>query len=157
MRPEAKPVLPRSAAMQMVEDLGTAIHNIVSLAEQSSDSDKVLAMNTLLLLQTKRNVLESEVMWSNEAATGADKSPGEFDEPTGLAEQERGALNAVEALQVALADFTKTAGTADYAGSAKSCAALAGAAQLAATELTKTAACYEMARAIGNATAGGAS
>lgn len=147
------PVLPRSEAMQMATDLGTAIHNIISLAEQGDDTDKVLALDTLVLLQTKRNVLDCGVMWSKEPAP----KPGTvFAEPDGLAEQEHSALQAVEALQSALAAFAAP-GERDYAASAKNCGELARAAQIAATELAKTAACYQMARAIGDAPIGGAS
>jgi hypothetical protein len=64
-------VLRRCEAVQMVTDLRTATENVISLLAESSDVDKVLGAETLVLLQTKRNILESEILWAERDAIDA--------------------------------------------------------------------------------------
>jgi hypothetical protein len=64
--------LARAEALQMVTDLGTAIGNVISLAAEMSDTDKVFAMDTVILLHTKRSVLEGELRYSDCAAAERD-------------------------------------------------------------------------------------
>ena len=80
-----------------------------------------------------------------------------FVEPDGLARQEARSLAAIGVLHVALEVFARAgAGSPDYEACARSCADLGSTALAAATELARTAACYEMARAIGMAEERGA-
>lgn len=65
-------VLHRNEAQQMVADLGTAINNVISLAAEASDVDKVLAADTLVLLRTKQATLESEIAWTDREAAERD-------------------------------------------------------------------------------------
>jgi hypothetical protein len=58
-------VLPRNEAQQMVTDLGTAIDNVITMAGEMNDLDKVLAVDTLVLLHTKRSTLRSEIAWTD--------------------------------------------------------------------------------------------
>lgn len=64
-------VLRRVEAVQMVTDLSTAIENVISLLDEVSDSGKVLGADTLVLLQTKRNVLQVEMGWAERDAVEA--------------------------------------------------------------------------------------
>lgn len=61
-------VLRRAEAEDMVKDLETAIHNVISLLDGASDMDKVRGADTLVLLQTKRNILEGEIASADRAA-----------------------------------------------------------------------------------------
>jgi hypothetical protein len=54
-------VLARAEAQQMALDLGDVIGTIISLAAEGSDSDKAFALDALVTLQTKRNVLETAI------------------------------------------------------------------------------------------------
>lgn len=58
-------VLHRNEAQQMVTDLGTAINNLIGLAAEMSDTDKVCALDTLVLLRTKQSTLEGEIAWAD--------------------------------------------------------------------------------------------
>ena len=58
-------VLHRNEAQQMVVDLGTAINNVICLAAEMSDTDKVCALDTLVLLRTKQSTLEGEIAWTD--------------------------------------------------------------------------------------------
>lgn len=65
-------VLPRNEAQQMVTDLGTVMHNVIMLAAEASDIDKTAALDTLVMLATKRNILESEIAWTDREAAERD-------------------------------------------------------------------------------------
>jgi len=65
-------VLHRNEAQQMAVDLGTAIHNLIVLSAEMSDTDKVCAMDTLVLLQTKQSTLEGEIAWADHDAAQRD-------------------------------------------------------------------------------------
>ncbi len=58
-------VLHRNEAQQMVSDLGDAIENVIMLAGEMTDTDKVLAVDTLIILQTKRNILQGEISYTD--------------------------------------------------------------------------------------------
>jgi hypothetical protein len=62
-RRDLQRVLHRNEAQQMVTDLGTAISNLISLSAEMSDTDKVFALDTLVLLRTKQATLEGEIAW----------------------------------------------------------------------------------------------
>ena len=64
-------VLRRCEAQQMVTDLNLVIDNIISLLADASDVDKVLGAETLVLVHTKRNVLEGEISWAERDAVAA--------------------------------------------------------------------------------------
>jgi hypothetical protein len=65
-------VLHRNEAQQMAVDLGTAISNLISLAAEMGDTDKVFAMDTLVLLRTKQATLEGEIAWADREAAERD-------------------------------------------------------------------------------------
>lgn len=65
-------VLHHNEAQQMVADLGTAINNVISLAAEASDVDKILAADTLVLLRTKQATLEGEIAWADRDAAQRD-------------------------------------------------------------------------------------
>jgi len=58
-------VLARNEAQQMAVDLGAAINNVIALAAEMSDVDKLLATDTLVLLRTKQSILEGEIAHSD--------------------------------------------------------------------------------------------
>ncbi len=58
-------VLQRNEAQQMATDLGDAIENVIMLAGEMTDTDKVLAVDTLIILQSKRNILQGELAYSD--------------------------------------------------------------------------------------------
>ena len=63
-------ILRRNEAQQMAVDLGTAINNLICLAAEMSDTDKVCALDTLVLLRTKQSTLEGEIAWSDRDQPG---------------------------------------------------------------------------------------
>jgi len=65
-------VLARNEAQQMVSDLGTAIENVIGLAAEMSDTDKVFAMDTIILLNTKRSVLQGGLRYTDYPAAERD-------------------------------------------------------------------------------------
>jgi uncharacterized protein YfcZ (UPF0381/DUF406 family) len=65
-------VLPRNEAAQMVTDLGTAINNVIGLAAEASDTDKIFALDTIVLLRTKQVTLEGEIAWADRDAAERD-------------------------------------------------------------------------------------
>jgi hypothetical protein len=65
-------VLHRNEAAQMAVDLGTAINNLIGLAAEMGDNDKVFAMDTLILLRTKQCTLEGEIAWADREAAERD-------------------------------------------------------------------------------------
>jgi len=65
-------VLPRNEAQQMVTDLGTAINNVIGLAAEASDTDKIFALDTIVLLRTKQVTLEGEIAWADRDAAEHD-------------------------------------------------------------------------------------
>jgi len=65
-------ILHRNEAQQMAVDLGTAINNVIALAAEMSDVDKVLATDTLVLLRTKQSILEGEIAWTEREAAERD-------------------------------------------------------------------------------------
>lgn len=71
MKPQPR-VLHRNEAQQMVTDLGTAINNLICLAAEMSDTDKVCALDTLILLRTKQSTLEGEIAWADREAAQRD-------------------------------------------------------------------------------------
>jgi len=71
VKPQAR-VLHRNEAQQMVADLGTAINNLIGLAAEMGDTDKVFAMDTLVILRTKQATLEGEIAWSDREAAQRD-------------------------------------------------------------------------------------
>ena len=64
MKPQPR-VLARNEAQQMAVDLGTAINNVIALAAEMSDVDKLLAMDTVVTLRVKQSILEGEIAWSD--------------------------------------------------------------------------------------------
>lgn len=58
-------ILHRNEAQQMAVDLGTAINNLICLAAEMGDTDKVCALDTLVLLRTKQSILEGEIAYSD--------------------------------------------------------------------------------------------
>lgn len=60
MKPQAR-VLHRNEALQMVTDLGDCIENVINIADGAEDHTKILALDTLVLLQTKRQILQCEI------------------------------------------------------------------------------------------------
>jgi hypothetical protein len=65
-------VLARNEAQQMATDIGQAIGNLIGLAAEMTDTDKVFALDTLVLLQIKRNILEGEIAWTDREAAERD-------------------------------------------------------------------------------------
>ena len=61
-------VLSRGDAVQLRTDLGTAMEKIVSVAAEASDSEKIMAMDALVILQNKRSLIESEIIWAERDA-----------------------------------------------------------------------------------------
>lgn len=64
MKPQAR-VLHRNEAEQMATDSGTVINNVISLAAEASDVDKLLAMDTIVTLRIKQSILEGEIAYSD--------------------------------------------------------------------------------------------
>lgn len=65
-------VLHRNEAQQMAVDLDTAINNLICLSAEMSDTDKVCALDTLVLLRTKQATLEGEIAWADREAAQRD-------------------------------------------------------------------------------------
>jgi hypothetical protein len=63
-------VLARSEAQQMATDLGDVMDTIIGLAAEGSDADKAFAMDALVTLHTKRNVLEDAIREADQCAAG---------------------------------------------------------------------------------------
>jgi hypothetical protein len=62
-------VLARNEAQQMVTDLGDAIEKVIMMTADADDTTKVMALDTLSLLQTKRNILQGELAQAADEAT----------------------------------------------------------------------------------------
>lgn len=86
-------VLSRGEAQQMATDLGTAIGNLIGLAAEMTEVDKVFALDTLILLRTKQSILEGEIMWTDREAAEQEsaQSPRQSVVPVRLVPQEGGA------------------------------------------------------------------
>jgi len=65
-------VLHRNEAAQMVTDLAFAIERIIMIAADADDPTKVCALDTAVLLQTKKNIIESEIAWADREAAERD-------------------------------------------------------------------------------------
>lgn len=64
-------VLRRCEAEQLLVDLSKVSEKITSIAAEASESDKVLAMDALVILQNKRNTVEDEIMLADAQAAKA--------------------------------------------------------------------------------------
>lgn len=65
-------VLHRNEAVQMALDLGTTIERLIALGAEMSDTDKICLFDQLVTLQTKKNILEGEVTYSDARAAERD-------------------------------------------------------------------------------------
>jgi len=57
-------VLHRNEAQQMDLDLGDVIEKLIMLAGEMDDTDKVIAVDAMIIVQSKRNILQGELKYS---------------------------------------------------------------------------------------------